>query len=52
MPRTNSISLHNEFRMNNSDLQEPEVHEEDLLGLAGWMYADLFLALIDRKSVV
>ena len=32
--------------MNNSDLQEPEVHEEDLLGLAGWMYADLFLALM------
>jgi len=25
---------------------EPQVYEEDLLGLAGWMYADLFLALM------
>ena len=31
------------FRMQDSEIQE---HEEDLLGLAGWMYADLFLALM------
>jgi hypothetical protein len=32
--------------MISSDLKDPELHEEDLLGLAGWMYADLFLALM------
>jgi hypothetical protein len=32
--------------MSSTDIQNQEVHEEDLLGLAGWMYADLFLALM------
>ena len=43
---TNSISLHSEFRMSSTEILDQEVHEEDLLGLAGWMYADLFLALM------
>jgi hypothetical protein len=32
--------------MSSIEAQEQEIHEEDLLGLAGWMYADLFLALM------
>jgi hypothetical protein len=40
------MCLLKEFLMSDAELQGLESHEEDLLGLAGWMYADLFLALM------
>jgi len=43
MQPLNSILQLKEFLMNRNEVQD---HEEDLLGLAGWMYADLFLALM------